>query len=239
MTRHPPRHRTGTGTARRDFLRTLGGATLGLAGLGLAPAGRVLAGTGPATGPVAASVRGTGRRQLAFVHTHTGETLSTAYFDDGQYLTAELARVNVLLRDFRNEAVHPIDPQVLDRLFLLQAATGGAEPFQVISGYRSPASNAVLRSRSGGVAEHSLHIEGRAIDVRLAGVSTARLALLAQAQSGGGVGYYRVSDFVHVDTGRVRSWGDPLPAGPREGGPGRAMAQAYPATPDPAPGQPD
>jgi uncharacterized protein YcbK (DUF882 family) len=227
MARIPPRDRPGTGpgtgTARRDFLRTLGNATLGLAALGLAPAGRVLAGPVP----------GAGRRQLAFVHTHTGETLATAYYDDGRYLDAELAKVNVLLRDFRSEAVHPIDPQVLDRLFLLQSASGSAEPFQVISGYRSPASNEALRNRSSGVAEHSLHIEGRAIDVRLAGVPTARLALLAQRQAAGGVGYYRVSDFVHVDTGRVRTWGDALPAGAASG-----IAPAYPTTADPAQGQP-
>ncbi len=89
---------------------------------------------------------------------------------------------------------------------------GGSEPFQIISGYRSAATNAVLRERSNGVAEHSLHMEGRAIDVRLAGVASASLARVALQQSSGGVGFYRVSDFVHVDTGRVRSWGDPVNA---------------------------
>ena len=121
-----------------------------------------------------------------------------------------LQQVNVLLRDFRNDTVYPIDPAVLDRLFLLQAVVGGSEPFQIISGYRSAATNAALRELSHGVAEHSLHMDGRAIDVRLAGVASATLARVALQQSSGGVGYYRVSDFVHVDSGRVRSWGDPL-----------------------------
>jgi uncharacterized protein YcbK (DUF882 family) len=108
--------------------------------------------------------------------------------------------------------VFPIDPKVLDRLFQLHSASGGSEPFQIISGYRSAATNAALRARSTGVAEHSLHMEGRAIDVRLAGVPTSQLARLALQQSSGGVGFYRVSDFVHVDTGRVRTWGDPIGA---------------------------
>ena len=153
-----------------------------------------------------------GRRTLSFVHTHTGERLTAAYYDEGAYRGAVLQQVNVLLRDFRNGSVHPIDPLVLDRLFLLQSVIGGSEPFQVISAYRSPATNAALREKSTGVAEHSLHMEGRAIDVRLAGVATERLARLAIDQASGGVGFYRASDFVHVDTGRVRSWGDPLGA---------------------------
>lgn len=213
MAGSPPIDRDATRHGRRGFLR---GA--GLATLALLPAARVLAGPMPGDGPAAGDVPPVppstglpGRRELHFLHTHTGESLSTVYFDAGTYQPAELAKVDVLLRDFRNEAVHPIDPQVLDRLCLLQAACGSQEPFQVISGYRSPATNEALRSRSPGVAGHSLHLEGRAIDVRLAGIRTSRLAVLARRQLGGGVGYYRVSDFVHVDTGAVRSWGDPLP----------------------------
>ena len=153
-----------------------------------------------------------GHRTLSFVHTHTGEQLTAAYYKEGAYCSTVLQQVNVLLRDFRNNTVYPIDPLLLDRLFLLQSVIGGSEPFQVISGYRSPATNAALRERSNGVAEHSLHMEGRAIDVRLAGVATEKLARLAIQQASGGVGFYRVSDFVHVDTGRVRSWGDPVHA---------------------------
>ncbi len=152
------------------------------------------------------------QRALAFSHTHTGESFSAVYFEGGHYQAEALQKINILLRDFRTDTVHPIDPQVLDRLFSLQLAAGGNEAFEVISGYRSPGTNAALRRRSGGVAEHSLHMEGRAIDVRLPGCVTGKLAALARLQSVGGVGFYRVSDFVHLDTGRVRIWGDPLDA---------------------------
>jgi uncharacterized protein YcbK (DUF882 family) len=178
---------------RREFLRSVGTLALGFA------AAR------------AARSEGESRRSLSFVHTHTGEQLTAVYFD-GEYCAPVLQQVNQLLRDFRTEAVFPIDPAVLDRLYWLRSATGRDEPFHVISGYRSPLTNAALRARSSGVAEHSLHMQGRAVDVRMPGMPTAQLALLAQRQAGGGVGYYRVSDFVHVDTGRVRSWGDTIEA---------------------------
>lgn len=183
--------------SRRSFLMQAG-----LAALAAVPAGRLLA------APANES------RRLSFSHTHTGERLSVTYFRSGSYVDAALASVNVLLRDFRTEAVHRIDPQLLDVLYSLQCRCGGDEPFEIISGYRSPATNAKLRGRSkeSGVAEHSLHMDGRAIDVRLPGQATNRLALLARQLQHGGVGYYHVSDFVHVDTGRVRIWGDPVGA---------------------------
>lgn len=184
--------RPGAALCRRGFMRQLGAVGLGLAAVRVA---------------LASSAE---RRSLSFVHTHTGEQLTTEYYAGGDYRADELQRVNVLLRDFRNDQVFPIDPKVLDRLFFLQSVSGGSEPFQIISGYRSAATNAALRAKSTGVAEHSLHMEGRAIDVRLPGVATAALARLARQQACGGVGLYRISDFVHVDTGRVRSWGDPI-----------------------------
>lgn len=177
---------------RRGFLRGLGAAAAGLT------ASRVALATNDE------------RRALALVHTHTGERLSAVYYEDGAYVAPALRQVNELLRDFRTDTLYPIDPGVLDRLYLLRCAAGSAEAFQVICGYRSPTTNEALRRASAGIAQHSLHMEGRAIDVRLPGVKTARLASLARHQQGGGVGYYRVSDFVHVDTGRVRIWGDPL-----------------------------
>ncbi len=186
--------RAGASLPRRGFLQKLAALGVGLA----------------ATRTALAAVDES--RTLSFVHTHTGERLSAAYYAGGAYCSDVLQQVNVLLRDFRNDSVYPIDPAVLDRLFQLQSVVGGSEPFQIISGYRSPATNAALRERSSGVAEHSLHMDGRAIDVRLAGVATATLARVALQQSGGGVGYYRVSDFVHLDSGRVRSWGDPINA---------------------------
>ena len=151
-----------------------------------------------------------GTRSLALAHTHTGESLATVYFEGGSYVPTALESINVLLRDFRTETVYPIEPQLLDRLYTLQAALGSDAAFQVICGYRSPETNSMLRARSSGVAEHSLHMQGRAIDIRLPGVDTAQLALLARRALAGGVGFYRVSDFVHVDTGAMRHWGDPI-----------------------------
>lgn len=180
------------GLSRRMFLR---GA--GIAAVTFAASPRVRA-------------QATDRRELSFVHTHTGERLTTVYFEGGSYNEPALAQVNHLLRDFRTETVFPIDPKVLDRLFTLQSLTGNHQPYEVISGYRSPATNAALREGSHGVAEHSLHMQGRAIDVRLEGFPTERLVILARRQSSGGVGFYRHSDFAHLDTGAVRNWGDPV-----------------------------
>ncbi len=146
------------------------------------------------------------QRSISFVHTHTGETLSTVYFRGGSYLAPELRRVNHLLRDFRTGDVHTIDPALLDILFDLRTLVDREQPFEVISGYRSARTNAFLRRHSSGVAEHSLHMQGRAIDVRLSGFSTRTLHQLALGMRRGGVGFYPASDFVHLDNGRVRSW---------------------------------
>lgn len=145
-------------------------------------------------------------RTLAFRHTHTGEQLSIAYAAGDEYFQAALARVSWLLRDFRNGEARPIDVLLLDQLHALVAVTGSRTPFEVISGYRSPATNEALRRRGGGVALHSLHLEGRAIDIRLADVSLADLRDAAISLRAGGVGFYPQSEFVHVDTGRVRRW---------------------------------
>jgi uncharacterized protein YcbK (DUF882 family) len=154
----------------------------------------------------AAWARGSDERSLSFVHAHTDERLSTVYFANGQYVASELTRINWLLRDFRTGDVHPIEPAVLDILADLRSLAGHGAAYQVISGYRSPKTNAELHRRSSGVAEHSLHLEGRAIDVRLPGFPTQRLHDLALGLSRGGVGFYSGSDFVHLDNGRVRHW---------------------------------
>ena len=145
-------------------------------------------------------------RVLSFFNTHTSDRLTLPYFADGAYLPGSLARLDRLLRDHRTGEEHPIDPALLDLLHELQRATGTKGPFHVISGYRSPATNSRLCSESGGVAKGSLHLQGRAIDVRLADVESAVLRDAARELGRGGVGYYRRSDFVHVDTGRVRAW---------------------------------
>jgi uncharacterized protein YcbK (DUF882 family) len=145
-------------------------------------------------------------RRLAFYHTHTGETLNVVYSERGAYVPDALAEVHHLFRDFRTGDVHPIDPALLDVLHDVQQATGGSGRFEIISAYRSPATNHILASRSSGVADHSLHLQGQAIDVRLPGVRTIDLRRAGLRLASGGVGYYPGSDFVHLDTGRVRSW---------------------------------
>ncbi len=146
------------------------------------------------------------RRKLAFVHTHTHESLEIVYANASGYLTPSLKKVNELLRDFRTEQVHEIDPKLLDLLHALQLGVKADEPFHVISGYRSPRTNAALHAKSSGVARYSLHMDGKAIDIRVPGVRLPALRDGARRLKRGGVGYYAASDFVHVDTGRVRVW---------------------------------
>jgi uncharacterized protein YcbK (DUF882 family) len=148
----------------------------------------------------------TGIRALRFTHTHTGERLAIEYFSGGAYLPDALTTVNYFLRDFRTGDVHDIDPTLLDLLHALSAVTETSKPFQVISGYRCPATNDMLRHRSEGVAAGSLHMQGQAIDIRLADVPLIKLRRAALDARLGGVGYYPASEFVHVDTGRVRMW---------------------------------
>jgi uncharacterized protein YcbK (DUF882 family) len=147
-----------------------------------------------------------GERRVSFVHTHTGERFSTTYWGDGHYLPRELDRVEDFLKDFRTGERHSIDPALLDQLHELALATGTRAPFQVVSGYRSPRTNALLRASRGGQASRSLHMTGQAIDIRLADVSSTVVRDAALELGRGGVGYYRDQDFVHVDTGRVRRW---------------------------------
>ncbi len=148
-----------------------------------------------------------GERRLSLYNLHTGERLTTTYWADGAYREEELAAVNQLLRDHRTDEVSAIDRKLLDRLYTLQQQLGSHDTFQVISGYRSPATNAKLQKVSnGGVAKRSLHMQGRAIDIRLPGVELKQLRQAALAQKAGGVGYYERSNFVHLDTGRTRFW---------------------------------
>jgi uncharacterized protein YcbK (DUF882 family) len=145
-------------------------------------------------------------RRLAFSNLHTGETLSVAYWERGAYVPDALRAVDNVLRDFRTGEVHSIEPRLLDLLVALSGKVERREPFEVISGYRSPATNAALHALTDGVATHSLHMDGRAIDIRVGGVELAQLRDAALSLSLGGVGYYPTSDFVHVDVGRVRRW---------------------------------
>jgi len=146
-------------------------------------------------------------RELSFFNLHTGEHLVAEYWHQGDYIPDALENINHILRDFRTNQVLPIDPQLLDLLHKLRATLGSVNPFQIISGYRSPKTNANLAANSGGVAKGSLHMQGKAVDLRIEGVHLGDLRQAAMDLQGGGVGYYPNSNFVHVDVGRVRSWG--------------------------------
>lgn len=145
-------------------------------------------------------------RHLSFYHTHTSEKLSVTYFANGEYDASALAELNHFLRDFRTGDEIEMDPGVFDILFDIQINTGSSGDYHVISAYRSPATNEMLRSKSGGVASNSQHLLGKAIDVRLTDLNTVELRDVARSLERGGVGHYGESDFVHVDTGRVRQW---------------------------------
>jgi uncharacterized protein YcbK (DUF882 family) len=145
-------------------------------------------------------------KTLSFYHTHTLKELTIVYFRNGSYIPKALTTINNFLKDFRTGDIHPIDPALLDLLHDLRQAAGAREFFEVISGYRSPQTNAMLQNNSGGVASHSLHMIGKAIDVRLPSFNTGRLHQIALAFQRGGVGYYPQSDFIHLDTGNVRAW---------------------------------
>ena len=145
-------------------------------------------------------------RKLGLYNTHTGEQLNTVYWAEGSYQTEGLRDIYRLLRDHRSGEISPIDTGLLELLYVLSASLGTSERLHVISGYRSPATNAMLAQKSSGVAKHSLHMEGLAMDIRVPGRDLADVRRAAIALNGGGVGYYPSSDFVHVDVGRVRTW---------------------------------
>jgi uncharacterized protein YcbK (DUF882 family) len=145
-------------------------------------------------------------RSVVFYNLHTSEHLSAVYFENGRYIPDALKEVNYFFRDFRANQVKPIDPRLLDLLYEIRLALDTRQPFNLISGYRSALTNAMLASRSEGVARHSMHIEGRAADINVPGRDLRQVQRVALAMRGGGVGYYPHSGFVHVDTGRVRWW---------------------------------
>lgn len=137
---------------------------------------------------------------------HTGEKLEAVYWEKGDYVPDAVQALNKVLRDYRNDETHPMDKGLYDILNQIHVKTEAKTPFQVISGYRSPATNKMLAARSGEVAKHSLHMDGQAMDVFLEDVDLKHLQAAALDVGKGGVGYYPVSKFVHVDVGRVRKW---------------------------------
>ena len=162
----------------------------------------------PALAAAPAILRGAGNfRALSLVNGHTAERLNTVYWIDGQYVPEALEAFNYILRDWRENLVMRIDPRTID----IMAATHGMldcrEPFEVVSGYRSPKTNAMLRGSGGGVAKNSYHMKGMAVDIACSARSVAQVASAAKSLGAGGVGRYSRSAFTHVDSGPVRQWG--------------------------------
>jgi len=191
-----------TSFTRRRLLQ-MGGAAAGVAAAGVFGKAPRAAAADLAAAPREAQT-GAAKR-VALFNLHTGEQLDVEFFRGG-YVPDSLAAIQVLLRDFRTGERHAIDPHLIATIHDVARSINADPVFSVISGYRSPQTNAQLRARSSGVAAHSLHIEGRAIDVRLAGVDCRALATAAESLARGGVGYYRASNFVHLDTGGLRTW---------------------------------
>jgi uncharacterized protein YcbK (DUF882 family) len=176
---------------RRAFLRNGTGALLATAS-GIVPA-MALA---PAMTP----------RMLALRNLHTGDKVKIDYWANGSYQPTALAKLNHALRDWRNNEVHPIDPKLFDLVHTLQGNLQSDAEVEIISGYRSPVTNAAMHAHSSGVAAKSLHMKGMAMDIRIPGQALDKLHNAALKMAWGGVGYYPTSDFVHVDVGRVRKW---------------------------------
>ena len=145
-------------------------------------------------------------RAIALYNTHTGESVNAVYWVQGQYIPEAKSAVDRVLRDHRTDEIKSIDPQLLDLLYAIGEELECPHPFNVISAYRSPATNAYLRFMSRRVAEHSLHMDGKAIDLRIPGWASHTVRRVAVDLGMGGVGYYPRSNFVHVDVGRVRYW---------------------------------
>jgi uncharacterized protein YcbK (DUF882 family) len=191
--------------SRRGFVLAVSAAAAGLTGWA----------------PGAALAHSRPERRLVIHHQHTGEWLRTAYFAEGRYREEGLLEINRILRDWRTGEVRVIDPRLLDIVYLLQQRLALAGPLEVVCGYRSPSTNAMLRRKSRGVARNSLHMDGKAIDIGFKGATLAAMHRAAVELGAGGVGYYPASGFIHLDSGPPRAWGQPAGQGSR-----RARARA-------------
>lgn len=178
--------------SRRSFLK--GGMTLSLSAL-----------ISVSAKPVLAMPSG-GAQVVSFRNSHTGEVYSGVYRVGNRYLPEAFERINYVMRDFRANEVFPMDPRAIDIIAAVHRYTGTDQPYSLISGYRSPHTNAMLRSHSRGVAKRSLHMSGQAIDVRLGDINAKHLREIAVTLKAGGVGYYPRQGFVHMDSGMFRTW---------------------------------
>ncbi len=196
-----PQHKTQHNTChnRRRFLQLGLGASTALA------LPNAFAGRSPPS--IAQPATAKAERKLSLLNLHTGEHLHATYWAEGQYQSSELKAINHVLRDHRTGDAYHMDNDLLNLLHVLHQKMDSKKEFQVISGYRSPKTNAALSKKSSGVAKKSLHMQGKAIDIRLPGCQLSDLRKAAINCQTGGVGYYPESDFIHIDTGRVRRWG--------------------------------
>ena len=178
---------------RRQFLQRSGMlATAGISGFSILPA--------------QAQQSPQGERRLHLYNIHTGEETNAVFCIEGQFLNEGLQSLDLILRDHRANQAMAMQRMLYEKMYYLQQLFSSKEPLYIVSGYRSPKSNADLRHSSTAVAEHSLHTQGRAVDIRIPGVSHRDLHKAALAMRSGGVGYYPKDGFVHLDTGRVRHW---------------------------------
>jgi uncharacterized protein YcbK (DUF882 family) len=177
-----------------------------LLGLGFAAAATSMMVPSVFAGAAFASTGSSGDRTLSFYNTHTDEKLTATYLRGSNFDKGALKDINHILRDFRTGDVFAMDLKLLDLLTELHQKTGSKQPFQIISGYRSPKTNSMLSAESNGVAKRSMHLDGKAIDIRLSDVKLQTVHDTAVSMKRGGVGMYVASNFVHVDTGRVRYW---------------------------------
>jgi uncharacterized protein YcbK (DUF882 family) len=162
----------------------------------------------PALAAAPAILRNAGNfRGLSLVNGHTAERLNCVYWIDGEYVPEALEAFNYILRDWRENLVVPIDPQTIDIMAATHGLLGCSEPFEVVSGYRCPKTNAMLRGSGRGVARNSYHMKGMAVDIGIRSRSVAEVASAAKSLGAGGVGRYSRSAFTHVDSGPVREWG--------------------------------
>lgn len=184
------------GRSRRRFIAGLGAAVLALTPLV------------PATAKAPAVLRGRGDfRSLGLVNSRTGEWLKSVYWVDGEYVPEALSAYNHILRDWRQEAKVAFDPRTLDILAATQRLLDCNEPFEIISAYRTPSTNRMLRTQGGGVASNSYHMRGMAVDLRMSQRSVNQIARAGLSLNAGGVGRYNRSNFVHLDSGPPRDWG--------------------------------
>ncbi len=176
---------------RRDFLKLMGGIAL----------------TASLPTHAFAVLTPKNSKVLAFKNVHTGERLKTCFFSNNQFIASELNKIDHICRDFRKNETHEIDRELLTQINAMQLLLGSNAEVQIISGYRSPTTNEMLRSSSNGVAKKSFHMLGKALDFRLEGVPLNEVRDAAVSLKAGGVGYYPKSNFIHIDTGNARSWG--------------------------------